>query len=127
MKHTIFIIEDEPDIMYVNATALTTGGFNVVQLGSGKEAMAKIKKIQGKKEEKPALVLLDLVLPDINGLEILRALRENKVTQDVKVFIFSNYTSDALLNIQYIKPDKFILKSATTPSQLVEIVKEGVE
>ena len=89
--------------------------------------MARIKKFQGKKEEKPALVLLDLVLPDINGLEILRALRENKVTQDVKVFIFSNYTSDALLNIQYIKPDKFILKSATTPSQLVEIVKEGVE
>lgn len=127
MKETIFLIEDEPDIMYVNATALTNAGFNVIQLGSGKEAMAKVKKIQGKKEEKPALVLLDLVLPDINGLEILRSLRENKITEDLKVFIFSNYTSDALLKIEYIKPDKFILKSATTPTQLVEIVKEAVK
>ena len=127
MSKTIFLIEDEPDIMYVNKTALEGAGFKVVALSSGKEAMAEIKKVQEKKETNPDLILLDLVLPDINGLEILRALREHKVTKDSKVFIFSNYTSESLLNISYIKPDKFILKSGTTPTQLIELVREAVK
>ena len=126
-KTKIFLIEDEIDIMYINKTALQAAGFEVVALGSGKDAMEKIKEVQDKKEEKPDLVLLDLVLPDINGLEILRAIRENSLTKNIKVFILSNYTSEALLNIKYIKPDKFILKSATTPTQLVEMVKKQVE
>ena len=73
-------------------------------------------------EERPGLVLLDLVLPDINGLEILRELREHKTTKDIAVFILSNYTSDALLNITYIKPDKFLLKSDVSPTQLTDLV-----
>lgn len=124
MKKTIFIIEDEIDIMFVNKTALEAAGFKVLGLPSGKDAIEKIKDVQEGKEPKPDLILLDLVLPDINGLEILRAVRENDVTKNIKVFILSNYTSDALLNIKYIKPDKFIVKSSTTPTQLAEIVKE---
>ncbi len=126
MKKKIFLIEDEMDIMYVNKTALTRAGFLVVGLASGKEVMEALKKVWEKKEKKPDLILLDLVLPDINGLEILRAIRENPLTKNLKVFIFSNYTSEALMNIKYIKPDRFIVKSATTPTQLIEIVKDQV-
>lgn len=126
-KKTVFIIEDELDVMYINKTALQAAGFEVVGLGSGKDAMEKIKRVQEKKDQKPDLILLDLVLPDINGLEILRAVRENDVTKDIKVFILSNYTSNALLNIKYIKSDKYILKSSITPTQLVEIVKEQIK
>src|SRR6266404_4620335 len=99
MKNTVFLIEDELDIMYVYKTALKTAGIDVEPLGSGKEAMEKIKKVQEKIEQKPALVLLDLVLPDINGLEILNSLRQHEVTKDIPVFILSNYDSEALRNM----------------------------
>ena len=43
------------------------------------------------------------------------------------VFIVSNYTSEALLNIKYIKPDKFIVKSNITPTELTELVKAEIK
>lgn len=126
MKNTVFLIEDELDIMYAYSAALKAAGIGVEPLASGKEAMDKIKKVQAQIEPKPALVLLDLVLPDINGLEILNSLRKNETTKDIPVFILSNYDSEALHNMTYIKPDKSFVKANITPTQLVAIVKEQI-
>ena len=123
----VFLIEDELDIMFIYQTALKEAGINVVGIASGREAMDKIKEIHEKKMEKPDLVLLDLVLPDINGLEILYALRKNDITKDIAIFILSNYSSDALRGMEYIKPDKFIVKAEITPAKLVEVVKKQLE
>jgi|SRR3989338_3212255 len=125
-KNKIFLIEDELDIMAIYKTALNEAGIEVEDISTGKEAMEKIKEVQEGKREKPTLVLLDLVLPDINGLEILYALRKHEATKDIAVFILSNYSSDALHNMSYIKPDKFLLKANTKPTQLVEIVKQQI-
>ena len=122
MSKKVFLIEDEVAIMDVYKTALDAADIDVVGIFSGKMAMEKIKEVQEGKKEKPALVLLDLVLPDINGLDILYTLRKNDATKDVVVFILSNYSSDALHGMTYIKPDKIFLKSSITPSKLVEIV-----
>ena len=127
MKNHIYLIEDELDIMFVYKTALKAADINVETFGDGKSVMAKITAIQEQKEPKPSLILLDLVLPDINGLEILRAIREHEITKDIVVYILSNYSSEALHNIEYIKPDKFLLKSSITPTHLVELVEEELE
>ncbi|OGZ63823.1 MAG: hypothetical protein A3A98_00865 [Candidatus Staskawiczbacteria bacterium RIFCSPLOWO2_01_FULL_40_39] len=125
-KNNVFLIEDELEIMAIYTTALKAAHINVEGITTGREAMEKIKEMQAGKREKPALVLLDLVLPDINGLEILYALRKNEATKDIAIFILSNYTSDALHNISYIKPDKFLVKANISPMQLVELVKEQI-
>lgn len=127
MGKKVFLIEDEVAIMDVYKTALDAADIDVVGIFSGKMAMEKVKEVQEGKKEKPALVLLDLVLPDINGLEILYALRKNEVTKDVVIFILSNYSSDALHGMEYIKPDKIFLKSTITPSMLVQIVSEQLK
>ena len=88
------------------------------------EAMEKIKQVQTNTVAKPALVLLDLVLPDINGLEILCALKNHPATQDIPVFILSNYSSDALHSMTAIKPEKYLVKANISPTQLVELVQE---
>ena len=124
VKKKVLLIEDELDIMFVYQTALEAAGIEVETAGSGKEAMLKIQKMQEGGREKPDLVLLDLVLPDINGLEILYTLRKNDTTKDVAIFILSNYSSDALHNMTYIQPEKFLVKANTTPTQLAELVKE---
>ena len=81
LKGKVFLIEDELNIMSIYTTVLTANGIDVEGIASGREAMEKIKEIQEGKRQKPALVLLDLVMPDINGLEILYALRKNDATK----------------------------------------------
>ena len=122
-KNTIFLIEDELDIMFIYKTALTTAKLHVEAFSSGKEAMEKIKEVQAGKREKPKLVLLDLVLPDINGLELLYAIRNNDATKDTAVFILSNYSSDALHDMTAIKADKILVKANISADQLVELVR----
>src|SRR3989344_7926817 len=126
-KNNVFLIEDELEIMAIYTTALKAAHINVEGITTGREAMEKIKEMQAGKREKPALVLLDLVLPDINGLEILHALKKNEATKDIPVFILSNYSSEALHSISYIKPDQFLVKSETGPAQLVELVKKELQ
>ncbi len=125
-KNKVFLIEDELNIMSIYKMALETAGIGVEGITSGREAMEKVKEMQEGKREKPSLVLLDLVLPDINGLEILYAIKKNDATKGIAVFILSNYTSDALLNMSYIKPDKFLVKANITPTQLVNLVKQQI-
>jgi len=123
----VFLIEDDFAIIDVYSTAFKAAGIEFEVITLGKVALEKFKNIQEGKEEKPALILLDLMLPDINGLELLWKIRENEATKDIMVFIVSNYTSEALLNIKYIKPDKFIVKSNITPTELTELVKAEIK
>ena len=125
--NTVFLVEDELDIMQMYTTALKAADVDVVGLPSGKDAMAAVKSVQERTRPKPKLVLLDLVLPVINGLEILYSLREHEVTKDIPVFILSNYNSDALRSMSAIRPDKYLVKVDTTPSRLVELVTEQLK
>ncbi|MBI1866477.1 MAG: response regulator [Candidatus Staskawiczbacteria bacterium] len=126
-KSKVFLIEDELDIMFLYKSALKAADIDVEGIPTGKEAMEKVKEVQEGKREKPSLVLLDLVLPDINGLDILNALKKNEKTKDIAVFILSNYSSEALRNISYIKPDKFFVKAEITPNKLADIVKNQLK
>ena len=125
-KNSILLIEDDLAVVDVYKTAFEVAGIGLEVINLGKKALERLKNIQEGRGERPALVLLDLMLPDINGLELLFNIRNHSVTKDMKVFILSNYSSDALLNINYIKPDKFIVKSNITPSQLVQLVKDNI-
>jgi two-component system KDP operon response regulator KdpE len=66
---TILIVDDEPPIRRFLRTSLTAQDFEVVEAASGAEALHEVER------EKPDLVILDLGLPDINGTEVIRAIR----------------------------------------------------
>ena len=65
----ILVVDDEPPIRKLLRTGLGTGGYVVLEAPNGKSALEEIGK-------KPDLVILDLGLPDIQGLELLRLIRE---------------------------------------------------
>jgi two-component system, OmpR family, KDP operon response regulator KdpE len=64
------VIDDEPPIRRLLRTALNANGFQVLEAGSGREGLAEIEAA------KPDLIILDLGLPDMDGLDIIRALRK---------------------------------------------------
>jgi len=80
---TVLVVDDEPSIRRFLRHILEAEGFLVIESRSGEDAVAiAIREI-------PALVLLDLVLPDIDGFEVLSRLKERTETQDIPVIILS--------------------------------------
>src|SRR5215211_9523195 len=69
MARTILVVEDEPTLRETLAEALEADGFSVVQAGDGRAALDRFEK------DEPDLVLLDLMLPELSGLEVTRRIR----------------------------------------------------
>lgn len=122
----ILLIEDDSAIADIYQTAFKKAHFEVQTLVSGQDAVKKMKNIEsGNPDEvKPDVVLLDLVLPDINGMEVLSEIRKNPKTKDITVFILSNQEIPEQNSPDAPKPDKFIIKANITPSQLVDLIEK---
>jgi CheY-like chemotaxis protein len=78
---TILIVEDEPDIAQLIKRQLEDSGYRVSVLGSGPSVVAVVEDSQ------PDLVILDLILPDMDGMDVLRDLKANIITADVPVIV----------------------------------------
>ena len=69
MAKKILVVDDEPEVRQFLKNALTTRGYAVMEAAGGRQALSKLR------EEKFDLMLLDLVMPDLDGLEVLKELR----------------------------------------------------
>ena len=83
----ILVVDDEPPIRRLLRTGLGTQGYEVLEAGTAQQGLARVG------EDKPDLVVLDLGLPDRNGLDLLRQLREEG--HDVPIVILSSRTDEA--------------------------------
>jgi len=128
MPKTILLIEDDLAIIDVYTTVLEGAGFKVEAITLGAQAIEKMKDIKKGKAKKPDLLLLDLILPDINGIDILKAMRKEKETKDIAVFVLTNYTDRELEKMGYdLKSEKHLLKTDYTPTQLVKLIKKRLK
>ncbi len=128
MKKTILFVEDDIATIDVYKTALEAVGFNVDPMLLGEEAIRRIKEIEQGEAKKPDLVLLDLLLPDINGIEVLEELKKYEKTKDIPVLILTNYSSEELEKRGLLlKAEKYLLKTDYPPSKLVELIKKELK
>lgn len=127
VKKRILFIEDDAATIDVYGTALKEAGFKVEVITLGEEAIKRIKEM--KDAEKPDLVLLDLILPDINGIQVLEESRKREETKDLPVFILTNYTNEQLRNkgIKKLDSERYLLKTDYPPNRLVKLVKERLK
>jgi DNA-binding response OmpR family regulator len=84
---TILCIEDEADVAELVCHLLRRAGYRVETAATGREALAKIAR------RPPALILLDLMLPDIDGFALCEILRLDAVTATIPVIVLSGWTS----------------------------------
>lgn len=88
MSSRILIVDDESDLAELVAFNLRETGHTTVTAGSGSAALAEIAR------ERPDLVVLDLMLPDISGVEVCRRLRRNPGTQRLPVIMLTAKTNE---------------------------------
>jgi len=121
----ILLIEDEEILIEFYEEVFKTAGFEIETIRWGTEALKRLKEIREGKKEKPDLILLDIVLEDVNGLEILKEARKYPQTKDLRIFALTAYT-DPQLDKELLKEgiDKILVKTDWTPSRLIPLVKE---
>ena len=103
----VLIVDDDPDIRTLYRLVLRQEGLEVVEAENGREALDIIDT------EAPALVLLDIMMPDIDGYEVCRRLRADPRTARLPVLMFSaKGTSADRKNGFKVGADGFIVKSA---------------
>jgi two-component system, OmpR family, alkaline phosphatase synthesis response regulator PhoP len=83
MSSKILVVEDDPDVMAFIRTGLAFKEYETIETASGKEAIALAKT------KSPDLVLLDLMLPDIDGMEVCKSLRSDEATKALPVIIIT--------------------------------------
>ncbi|MGI6269055.1 MAG: winged helix-turn-helix domain-containing protein [Candidatus Howiella sp.] len=84
----IYIVEDDADIREMESYALTNSGFEVEEFSTAADLYPALKR------ERPALLLLDIMLPGEDGLQILRTLRERSETADLPVMMVTAKTTE---------------------------------
>ncbi len=117
-KYKILIIEDNSDVRYQYEFVLKREGFTVITASNGEEGIVKAIK------ERPQLILLDILMPEVDGWEVLKALRQYTLTYKPRIMIISNLGAPEDIQKAYnLGADMFIIKSDTTLQQVVEKVK----
>jgi len=117
--HKIIIVEDDPMLGEIYEKKFTEAGFEMRLVTSGKAVEGEVAAYQ------PEMVLLDIVLPDMDGYEILEALSKNDATKSVPTYVFSNLSAkEDIERATSLGAKGFITKSSFTPTQLVDEVKK---
>ncbi len=105
MKKKILIVDDEPGVIDFLAKALTAVGYDVISAGNGATGLNKAQ------QESPDLIILDVMLPDINGFSICGVLKGNEKYKSIPVIILTgrDEANDQIFDEAY-KPEAFLNK-----------------
>lgn len=117
MRTTILSVDDEPDVTDLVKFHLSKAGFDVVTAATGREALDQVRAV------KPDLILLDLMLPDIDGFGVCEILRRQVETATIPIIILTAWaTRDARhLGLELGALD--YMTKPFSPKQLVERVR----
>lgn len=121
-KKTLLFIEDEAAIHKTLSDALEKEGFDTFSALDGEIGLRRAK------EEQPDLILLDLILPKMNGFEVLKALKEDEATKAIPVIVLTNL--EQMENIQKaidLGATTYLVKANYSLDEVVSKVKESLE
>jgi DNA-binding response OmpR family regulator len=118
-KEKILIVEDEAFLLDMYKIKFKQEGFEVISAVDGNEA------IKTAKTEEPDIVLLDILIPEIDGFEVLKELKEDPATKSIPVLIFSNFSQkEEIEKGLSLGAVDFFVKTNYTPAQVLEKIKD---
>jgi CheY-like chemotaxis protein len=115
----ILIVEDDLFIRELYERQLAMAGYQVATAADGPQGLAQLTQFQ------PHLLLLDIMLPQMNGLDLLKTMKAKDETKDIPVILLTNLGQDSVIKEGFsLGADGYLIKSAYTPDQIIEEVKK---
>lgn len=117
-KKLLLLIEDNPLLTSMYQAALEKAGFEVVFAHDGESGLSLIH------EKKPDAIILDILMPGIDGFTVLKDLRDNKETKDIKVIVLTVLTKkEDIEKARKMGVVDYLIKSELTLAEIVEKIK----
>ena len=114
---TILVVEDDPDLALLTQMSLVKSGYHVVVANDAAQALNFLENAL------PDLIILDVMLPEVDGFELLSQLKGQTRMADVPIMMMSAVTDDTYLAEGYRLGAEYYLKKPFLPSQLNAAVK----
>jgi len=119
---TILIIEDEPILQKMLSLALAQEGYEVKNALDGEIGLKLAKEI------KPDLILLDLILPKVDGFEALKELKESSLTKDTPIIVLTNLEStQEIERALAMGASTYLVKANYDLKDIVQKIKETIK
>jgi DNA-binding response OmpR family regulator len=117
----VVVVDDEPFILMMIEDKLKNARIEVVTLRSGVNAVEVIRK------EKPGLVILDWMMPEISGIEVCRSLKQDPETSDIPIFMLTAKGQDADEQLGLRCGVARYITKPFSPKALLEMVQEVID
>ncbi|MFA6594118.1 MAG: response regulator [Candidatus Buchananbacteria bacterium] len=122
LKYKVALIEDEPDLAEIYRMKMQMEGIDTVIIGDSTKALTELKRF------KPDLVLLDIMMPELDGWNLFGQIKKDKELAKLKVYIWSNLTQKKdKERATGLKVNGYLIKSDFTPGTLSQKVKEIIK
>lgn len=114
----ILLIDDENEVAQVFQTGLSSAGFQVVVASNGQSALDAVKS------NKFDAILIDQMMPDMSGIDVLKTLKANEETKNIPMAMLTNFGHDEMVKEALnLGANDYILKYQVAPNDLVAKVK----
>ena len=115
----ILFVDDDPNIVSLYSAVFAQSGFNFSIAQNGAQALEMATN------ERPSLILLDIMLPDINGFDVLKKLKINPETKNATVWMITNLAEQINKETaRSLGASDYLVKASFTPNQVCEKIKK---
>ena len=112
------VVDDEQSLLNMYESSLKMAGMEVVTASDGPSG------IEIAKQEKPAIILLDIIMPKMNGLDVLKALKEAPETKDIPVMLLTNLPEECSgEKAKQLGANAYLVKAENEPRAVIEKIK----
>jgi DNA-binding response OmpR family regulator len=117
-KKKVLLVEDDPFIRDIYQVKFSQEGFEVSMAENGAEALKKMK------QSVPDIILLDIIMPYMDGMETLKNIKDNEEWKKIPVIMLTNISEkEKITKSEDYGINEYLIKSHFTPSEVVQKVK----
>ena len=117
----VLLVDDDLTLREMYEERLKAEGFNIIQATNGEEALQKAK------ESKPNVILLDIMMPKVNGFDVLKELKADDDLKDIPVIILTALIQDVdRVQGKKLGAVDYIVKSETMPGEVIAKIKNAI-
>lgn len=121
-SNKILLVDDDKELCELYRTTLTAEGFKVTIAQNGEEALSEIMR------EKPDLVILDIMMPKIHGIDTLDILKATPETKDINVLVLSALSDKKMIDrAKDFGAIDYVIKSEADMAMVIDRIKKAIE